>query len=73
MSDVSSEKATKGVTEALQRIVGRVKDGRYRLNLHRVSGLEEIVEAHRHMEAGRATGKLVLPVNLSLPQSVLSV
>jgi NADPH:quinone reductase-like Zn-dependent oxidoreductase len=63
MSDVSSEKATKGVTEALQRIVVRVEDGRYRLNLDRVFRMEEIVEAHRLMDAGQACGRLVVVVD----------
>jgi NADPH:quinone reductase-like Zn-dependent oxidoreductase len=40
-----------------------VADGRYRPNLHRTFGFEEIVEAHRFMEGNHATGKLVVVVD----------
>jgi NADPH:quinone reductase-like Zn-dependent oxidoreductase len=44
----------------LQRIVHAVEAGRYRPNLARVFGLDDIVAAHRCMENNDATGKLVV-------------
>lgn len=49
-------------TAALQEIVDGVAAGRYRVNLQRAFRLDEIVEAHRFMEANRGTGKLVVSV-----------
>jgi NADPH:quinone reductase-like Zn-dependent oxidoreductase len=45
--------------EIFQDIVSRVEDGRYRSILDRTFPLAEIAEAHRYMEANRATGKVV--------------
>ena len=45
---------------AMQDIVTGVEDGRYNPALHKVFGFDEIVEAHRYMEANRALGKLVV-------------
>jgi NADPH:quinone reductase-like Zn-dependent oxidoreductase len=45
--------------EIFQEIVSRVEDGRYRSILDRTFPLAEIAEAHRYMEANRATGKVV--------------
>jgi NADPH:quinone reductase-like Zn-dependent oxidoreductase len=45
---------------ALQNIVDGVAQGAYKANLDRVFRLDEIVEAHRYMEASRATGKVVV-------------
>jgi NADPH:quinone reductase len=42
-----------------QTIVDGVESGRYHLNLDRTFPLANIVEAHRYMEANRATGKVV--------------
>ena len=50
-------------TSELQRILDAASDGRYRVNLNRVFRLEEIVEAHRYMEANQATGKIVVMVS----------
>ncbi len=50
-------------TGALQRIVHDIEAGRLPLNLDRVFRFEEIVEAHRYMEANRAVGKLVVTVD----------
>ncbi|MFL5731664.1 MAG: zinc-binding alcohol dehydrogenase family protein [Chloroflexia bacterium] len=47
-------------TRALQQIVDAVGAGRYRVNVDRVFRLDEIAEAHRHMEENRAAGKLVV-------------
>ncbi len=58
-----SETITKDATEALQRVVGLAEAGHYRLNLDRVFRMEEIVEAHRSMDAGTAHGKLVVKVD----------
>jgi NADPH:quinone reductase-like Zn-dependent oxidoreductase len=44
----------------LQRIVHNVESGVYRPNVDRVFGLDDIVAAHRRMEAAEATGKLVM-------------
>jgi NADPH:quinone reductase-like Zn-dependent oxidoreductase len=43
-----------------QDIVDGVAAGRYRANLDRTFALDEIADAHRHMEANRAAGKLVV-------------
>jgi NADPH:quinone reductase-like Zn-dependent oxidoreductase len=45
---------------ALQRIVSQVEAGVYQPHVDRVFGLDEIVAAHRSMEANEATGKLVV-------------
>jgi NADPH:quinone reductase-like Zn-dependent oxidoreductase len=44
----------------LQRVIGEVEAGVYRPNVDRVFGLDDIVAAHRYMEANEATGKLVV-------------
>jgi NADPH:quinone reductase-like Zn-dependent oxidoreductase len=51
-----------GYTDTLQEIVRGVESGAYRANVHRVFTLDEIVEAHRCMEANHAVGKLVVVV-----------
>jgi NADPH:quinone reductase-like Zn-dependent oxidoreductase len=50
----------KGDTAMLQRIVNQVEVGVYRPNIDRVLPLDDIADAHRHMEADQATGKLVM-------------
>jgi NADPH:quinone reductase-like Zn-dependent oxidoreductase len=50
-------------TAALQAIVDGVAAGRFRANLQRTFRFNEIVEAHRFMEANRASGKLVVVVD----------
>ena len=49
--------------EMLQKIVDRVENGRYNLNIDTVFPFVEIVEAHRVMEESRAQGKLVVVVD----------
>lgn len=44
----------------LRRVVAEVESGRYRPNVDRVVGLDELADAHRYMEADRATGKIVV-------------
>ena len=44
----------------LQEFLDDVAAGRARVPIHRTYRLDEIVEAHVDMEAGRATGKLVV-------------
>lgn len=56
----SDQLAGRAGTAALRRIVRQVETGAYRPNIDRVVGLDDIVAAHRYMEANRATGKLVL-------------
>src|SRR3954449_13067658 len=46
----------------LQRIVEYVEDGRYALGLAKVYDFDDIVEAHRAMEANEFTGKVVVRV-----------
>ncbi len=46
--------------EPLQRIVDSVAAGRYRPNVDRVFGLDDIVAAHQYMEHNCATGKVVV-------------
>ena len=50
-------------TSELQRVLDAASEGRYRVNLDRVFRLDEIVEAHRYMEANQATGKIVVKVS----------
>ena len=50
-------------TEELQAFVDDVEAGRADAHLDRVFDLEEIVDAHRWMEANRAQGKLVVRVS----------
>ena len=50
-------------TAALQEIVDGVAAGRYRANLERLFGFDEIVAAHRFMEESRGSGKLVVVVD----------
>ena len=50
-------------TSELQRVLDAASQGRYRANPHRVFRLDEIVEAHRYMEANQATGKIVIKVS----------
>ncbi|MFJ8754900.1 zinc-binding dehydrogenase [Streptomyces sp. NPDC102441] len=48
---------------ALDGIVRRVESGDCRVLIDRIFPLEELVAAHRHMEANRATGKVVAVVH----------
>ena len=50
-------------TPALQKVLDAASDGRFRVNLNRTFRLDEIVEAHRYMEANQATGKIVIKVS----------
>ena len=59
----SSETTMQDAAEALQRIVGLAEAGQCRINLDRVFRIEEIVAAHRYMDAGHARGKLVVIVD----------
>ncbi len=45
--------------DVLQDFLDKVAAGDVAVPIHRVYGLDDIVEAHRDMEAGTATGKLV--------------
>jgi NADPH:quinone reductase-like Zn-dependent oxidoreductase len=45
---------------ALQRVVREVEAGVYQPHVDRIFGLDDIVAAHRYMEANEATGKLVI-------------
>jgi NADPH:quinone reductase-like Zn-dependent oxidoreductase len=49
--------------DALPRYVGLVEQGRLPLRIDRVFAFDEVAEAHRIMEEGRAVGKLVVRVN----------
>ncbi len=62
LTSYSSSTITSRAVDALQRVIHMAEEGRYRLNLDRIFKMEEIVEAHRYMEEGRATGKLVVVV-----------
>jgi len=62
LTTFKSETITNDATEALQSVVSLVEARQYRLNLHKVFRMEEIVEAHRLMDAGNAHGKLVVIV-----------
>jgi NADPH2:quinone reductase len=43
-----------------QEIIDDIQRGRYRLNLDRTFGLNDVVEAHRYMESNAAAGKVVV-------------
>ena len=49
---------------ALQHIVEGVEQKRYDTHIDRIFPFHQIVEAHRCMEENRATGKLVVSVDL---------
>lgn len=46
--------------QVVQHIIHAVEAGRYRVTIDRTFSIEEIVDAHRYMEANRAVGKLVV-------------
>ncbi len=48
-----------GATEALNKVVRAVEDGRLRVTLDRVFELDQLAEAHSYMESNQAKGKLV--------------
>ena len=52
--------ASQGRITTLQEFLDDVAAGRASVPVHRVYAMEEIAEAHADMEAGRATGKLVV-------------
>jgi NADPH:quinone reductase-like Zn-dependent oxidoreductase len=56
----SADLTGRAAAPALEDIARGVDTGRYRANVDRVFGLDEIVEAHRYMEEDRATGKIVV-------------
>lgn len=61
LTTYSSETLTaENAHHALQSVVDGVAENRYRVAIDHVFSLEEIVEAHRYMEANQATGKLVV-------------
>jgi NADPH:quinone reductase len=43
-------------------MIGKAESGRYQAKPARVFGFDEIVEAHRVMESGRAGGKMTVSV-----------
>ena len=47
-------------TSELQRVLDAASEGRYRVKPNRTFSLDEIVEAHRTMEANQVTGKIVV-------------
>jgi NADPH:quinone reductase len=47
-------------TSVFQEIIDAVQHDRYTVNLDRVFAMAEIADAHRHMEANRAAGKVVV-------------
>jgi NADPH:quinone reductase-like Zn-dependent oxidoreductase len=59
----SSTTSAERSTAALQEIVDGVAAGRYRANIEKRFRFDEIVAAHRFMEANRGSGKLVVVVD----------
>jgi NADPH:quinone reductase len=59
----SSTTSAECSTAALQEIVDGVAAGRYRANIEKRFRFDEIVAAHRFMEANRGSGKLVVVVD----------
>jgi NADPH:quinone reductase-like Zn-dependent oxidoreductase len=53
----------------LQALLDRVADGLLPIRIGRVSGLEDIVEAHRTMEANAAGGKIVIVTSMPVTAS----
>lgn len=52
-----------GGPEVLQSIVGKVEAGDYKASPAQVFPFEQTAEAHRVMDAGRASGKLVVSLD----------
>ncbi len=50
-------------TPRLQRVVDGVADGTYAVNIAEVVGFEEVVDAHRRMEANAFAGKVVVDLS----------
>jgi NADPH2:quinone reductase len=63
--------ATDLPADVLQDFLNQVAAGAVSLPIHRVYELHDIAEAHRDMEAGTATGKLVVTNETTLPASRL--
>ncbi len=53
-----------GLNRSLQHIVEGIEQKRYDTHIDRIFPFHQIVEAHRYMEENRATGKLVVSVDL---------
>jgi NADPH:quinone reductase len=64
----TSDSLGTSATAALQPIVEGVEQKRYAPHIDRIFPFDHIVEAHRYMEENRATGKLVVTVDLSFSQ-----
>lgn len=47
-------------TQSFQEFIHLVESGEIKLNVDKVFSLDQIVEAHRHMESNQATGKIVV-------------
>jgi NADPH:quinone reductase-like Zn-dependent oxidoreductase len=56
----SNEINRAGYGTVFQEIIRAVEDGRFRVNIDRTFALDDVADAHRYMEANRATGKLVV-------------
>jgi NADPH:quinone reductase-like Zn-dependent oxidoreductase len=56
----SGHVTAESIGTALQTIVERVEAGRYTATIDRIFSMDEIVEAHRIMDSGKAAGKLVV-------------
>ncbi|MDH3730589.1 MAG: zinc-binding alcohol dehydrogenase family protein [Acidimicrobiia bacterium] len=55
-------------TDVLQDFLDTVAAGNVSVPIHRVYGLDDIAQAHRDMEAGTATGKLVVTTGVADPE-----
>lgn len=63
LTTYNSERVSCDDQSSLQNIVDSVEAGHYPLNIDSVFTLSQIVEAHEHMDSGKATGKLVIVVS----------
>ncbi|MCK7637319.1 NAD(P)H-quinone oxidoreductase [Corynebacterium pygosceleis] len=51
------------VAEVVERVWPMLDDGRVRVNIHRTLPIEQAAEAHRLLDSGEVTGKLVLTLD----------
>ena len=54
--------STMGRRDELERILVLMGEGELKPVIDRVFPLEELAEAHRYLEAGRQTGKIIIDI-----------
>ena len=48
--------------ELLQDFIQAIEDERIKLNIDKIYGLDQIVEAHEYMESNQAKGKIIIEI-----------